>query len=49
MKNKGGSGCTKAKPCNNCEGDCDVDADCKSGLKQANLPRPQPRACYGAK
>lgn len=25
--------CTPANQCGECEGDCDVDADCKSGLK----------------
>ena len=25
--------CTPTKPCNQCEGDCDVDMDCKAGLK----------------
>jgi hypothetical protein len=25
--------CSRLSPCNRCEGDCDVDADCKAGLK----------------
>ena len=25
--------CSPTKPCNQCEGDCDVDMDCKAGLK----------------
>eukprot|EP00397_Hematodinium_sp_SG-2012_P052551 GEMP01062185.1.p1 GENE.GEMP01062185.1~~GEMP01062185.1.p1 ORF type:complete len:185 (+),score=8.78 GEMP01062185.1:71-625(+) len=31
--NKGDDGCSIAQPCNLCEGDCDVDADCKGSLK----------------
>ena len=31
--NKGGSGCTPKKKCTTCQGDCDSDADCQSGLK----------------
>ena len=33
MTNLGGSGCTSAKPCSECKGDCDSDADCKGYLK----------------
>merc|ERR1719428_790027 len=31
--NKGGSGCTSSAKCGACEGDCDNDSDCGSGLK----------------
>jgi hypothetical protein len=31
--NLGGSGCTRAKQCGACQGDCDRDTDCKGGLK----------------
>ena len=30
--NKGKSGCTEAKPCRACAGDCDTDGDCDTGL-----------------
>ena len=30
---KGDSACTKGKPCDIGEGDCDRDTDCKTGLK----------------
>ena len=30
---KGPSGCTASKPCMQCQGDCDIDADCDTGLK----------------
>jgi hypothetical protein len=30
---KGANGCSSSKQCNKCEGDCDKDSDCKSGLK----------------
>jgi len=33
LHNYGGTGCTKAKKCEKCGGDCDSDADCKTGLK----------------
>jgi len=33
IQNKGGSGCTSGKKCEACQGDCDNDSDCKSGLK----------------
>ena len=33
LKDKGGSGCTSGNKCGVCEGDCDNDNDCKSGLK----------------
>jgi hypothetical protein len=32
LVNKGGSGCTRAKPCRECQGDCDADADCQGKL-----------------
>ena len=37
MTNRGVSGCTKTKRCPACCGDCDVDGDCASALKQAFL------------
>lgn len=33
MKYKGHSGCTRGKPCDVGEGDCDTDRDCRKGLK----------------
>jgi hypothetical protein len=33
LVNKGGSGCTPAKKCTICQGDCDRDADCAKGLR----------------
>ena len=33
LVNKGVSGCTAAKRCDECEGDCDSDSDCMHGLK----------------
>jgi len=33
LLNLGSSGCTASKPCEACQGDCDRDTDCKSGLK----------------
>ena len=33
LKDKGASGCTSRNKCDVCEGDCDNDNDCKSGLK----------------
>merc|ERR1719160_2441701 len=30
---KGGDGCTSSKKCGACEGDCDKDSHCQSGLK----------------
>jgi len=33
LRNKGGSGCTSSKKCAECQGDCDADKDCKTGLK----------------
>ena len=33
LANKGATGCTAKKKCTTCEGDCDGDADCSSGLK----------------
>eukprot|EP01047_Picozoa_sp_COSAG01_P032317 COSAG01_NODE_2328_length_7893_cov_2.389017_2_plen_1888_part_00 len=30
---KGDSGCTKAKPCSACQGDCDADVDCYGSLQ----------------
>lgn len=32
-KNVGATGCTPASKCSRCEGDCDTDDDCTSGLK----------------
>lgn len=33
LVNLGGSGCTERKRCMECQGDCDSDADCASGLR----------------
>jgi len=33
LVNKGGSGCTSSRKCGMCEGDCDSDNDCGTGLK----------------
>merc|ERR1740130_744550 len=33
LLNLGPSGCTASKPCEACQGDCDSDNDCNSGLK----------------
>ena len=33
LQNLGGSGCTPSRPCDQCQGDCDRHADCKSGHK----------------
>eukprot|EP01047_Picozoa_sp_COSAG01_P122878 COSAG01_NODE_51766_length_352_cov_0.711462_1_plen_47_part_10 len=32
LVSKGATGCTVAKKCSACQGDCDRDADCKTGL-----------------
>ena len=40
MKDLGGSGCTKTKPCQACSGDCDTDVDCAAGLRQAPVATP---------
>ena len=32
LANKGASGCTSSKKCGECEGNCDRDSDCKTGL-----------------
>jgi len=32
LVNHGGSGCSPASPCGQCQGDCDTDADCQNGL-----------------
>ena len=31
LKHLGSNGCTVSAPCDACEGDCDTDADCKTG------------------
>jgi len=33
LEHKGGSGCTPSNKCTACQGDCDVDGDCATGLK----------------
>jgi hypothetical protein len=33
LLNLGDSGCTASAPCEACQGDCDSDDDCNSGLK----------------
>ena len=32
LVNKGGNGCTRSRPCSECQGDCDADRDCKGPL-----------------
>ena len=39
---KGIAGCKPHAPCSACEGDCDVDADCKGALQCFKRTPPQP-------
>ena len=32
LHNLGGTGCTPTKKCRVCQGDCDADVDCQTGL-----------------
>jgi hypothetical protein len=51
LVNKGVSGCTRTKQCGLCEGDCDNDHDCKTGMTcfQRNGMQPIPGCASGGK
>jgi hypothetical protein len=51
LNNKGVTGCTRTKQCGLCEGDCDNDHDCKTGMTcfQRNGMQPIPGCTSGGK
>jgi predicted DNA-binding transcriptional regulator len=51
LNNKGVTGCTRTKQCGLCEGDCDNDHDCKTGMTcfQRNGMQPIPGCTSGGR